>query len=104
MPAGRSFGLNGNVLEYLVITDDNDASGLIWKYDQENKKLRAYVQGYDHGAAGAVVMDDYPIVAGAGVTSGISVSLTSAAAAGIARLGGLQELLGGTAARAAQVL
>lgn len=104
MPVGRSFGLNGNVLEYLVLTDANDASGLIWKYDQENKKLRAYVQGYDHGTGGAVTMDDYPVVAAAGVTSGISVSLTTGAGAAVGRLGGLQELLGGTDAPAAQVL
>jgi hypothetical protein len=104
MPAAKSFAMNGGVLEYLVITDGNDASGLIWKYDQDNKKLRAYVQGYDHGAGGAVTLDDYPVVAAAGVTSGISVSLTTGAGAGVGRLGGLQELLGGTDAPAAQVL
>ena len=104
LPAAKSFAMNGGVLEYLILTDSNDASGLIWKYDQDNKKLRAYVQGYDHGTGGTVTLDDYPVTAAAGVTSGISVSLTTAAGAAVARLGGLQELLGGTDAPAAQVL
>lgn len=104
LPAAKSFGLYGNVLEYLVITDSNDASGFVWKYDQENKKLRCYVQGYAHGTGGSVTMDDYPVTAAAGVTSGISVSLTTGAGAATARLGGLIELAAASDAPAAQVL
>lgn len=91
LPGFGKFGMKRN-LDYILVTDSNDAVGVIWKYDQANKKLRAYVQGYAHGAAGAVVLDDYPVTAADGVTTGISVSLTSARSASTARLGGLVEL------------
>jgi hypothetical protein len=56
LPAARSFGLNANVLEYLVITDGDDGTGLIWKYDQENKKLRVYYQEPTNATAGRVAL------------------------------------------------
>lgn len=91
IPAFSGFGMKRN-LDFIILYDQNDAVGLIWKYDAAAKKLRAYVQGYDHGTGGAVTMDDYPITAGDGVTSGISVSLTTGAGAAVAQLGGLVEL------------
>lgn len=104
LPAGTKFGLPGNQLEYLILTDNEDSTGLVWKYDQENKKLRCYVQGYAHGAGGAVTMDDYPVTAAVGVTSGISVSLTTGAGAATGRLGGLVELAATSDAPAATVI
>lgn len=41
MPTRGNLGFKRNV-EYLIVTDGNDASGLIWKYDQANHKLRAW--------------------------------------------------------------
>lgn len=79
-------------VKYLDIIDPNDADGFVWKYDKENKKLRCYVQGYDHGTGGSVTLDDYPITAAAGVTTGISISLTTGAGAAVGRLGALVEM------------
>jgi len=101
MPAFGSFGMVRN-LDYLTVIDQDDGNGIFWKYDKENNKLRAYVQGYAHGTGGAVTLDDYPVTAAFGVTSGISVSLTTGAGAVTDRLGGLVEASGG--APAAQVL
>jgi hypothetical protein len=42
LPAFGSFGMK-RYLEYITITDANDASGIMWKFDQENKKLRAWL-------------------------------------------------------------
>lgn len=41
LPGFASFGLVRN-LDYLILTDANDGSGITWKYDQENKKLRGW--------------------------------------------------------------
>ena len=89
-------------LDFLTVFDENDASGIAWKYDQANNKLRAWVQGYAHGTGGGVTLDDYPVTAAFGVTSGISVSLTTGAGAATGRLGGMVEASGD--APAAQVL
>jgi len=43
MPAYAALGLRRN-LEYLILSDQDDGSGLLWKYDQANNKLRAYHQ------------------------------------------------------------
>ena len=94
LPAFGKWGMKRN-LDYIALTDSNDAVGIIWKFDQDNKKLRGYVQGYAHATGGAVTMDDYPITAADGVTSGISVSLTTGAGAATAHLGGLVELATG---------
>lgn len=50
MPAFGSFGL-GKVLDYLVLIDSDDSSGVLWKYDKDNNKLRGYEVG---GVAGQV--------------------------------------------------
>lgn len=104
MPAFDSFGMIRN-LDYLTVLDQDDGNGVFWKYDKENNKLRAYVQGYAHGTGGAVTLDDYPVNAAFGVTSGISVSLTTGAGAATGRLGGLVESASGAGnAPAAQTL
>lgn len=68
-------------------------SGFAFDYDYTNSKVLAYTQGYAHGTGGSVTMDDYPITAGPGVTSGISVSLTTGAGAATGNLGPLVETL-----------
>lgn len=49
LPAFGSFGL-GKVLDYLVLIDADDATGLMWKYDKDNNKLRAYRQNIRTGS------------------------------------------------------
>lgn len=41
LPGFASFGMKRN-LDYLTVFDENDATGIIWKYDAANNKLRAY--------------------------------------------------------------
>lgn len=41
LPAHGAFGLQ-RTLDYLTLIDGGSASGLTWKYDATNKKLRAY--------------------------------------------------------------
>ena len=94
MPAASAFGMKDH-LDFLSLMDYDDATGLVWKYYKANNKLRAYVQGYAHGTGGAVTLDDYPVNAAFGVTSGISVSLTTGAGAATGRLGALIESASG---------
>jgi hypothetical protein len=42
MPVFGTLGMKRNV-DFLTIFDENDASGIIWKYDAANHKLRGYV-------------------------------------------------------------
>lgn len=67
--------------------------GFTYAYDYTNSKVLVYSQGYAHGTGGAVTLDDYPITAGPGVTSGISISLTTGAGAATGNLGPLVETL-----------
>src|ERR1051325_5444348 len=41
LPSYLKFGMVRN-LEYLKIVDGDDGTGIVWKYDYENKKLRGY--------------------------------------------------------------
>lgn len=49
------FGIFGMVrnLDYLTLFDNDDASGILWKYDTTNKKLRGYRQGVRTGSTAA---------------------------------------------------
>lgn len=69
----------------------NGVAGLTYVYDYTAQKIKVFTQGYAHGTGGSVTLDDYPITAGPGVTSGISVSLTTGAGAATANLGPLVE-------------
>lgn len=103
LPAATSFGLR-STLEYLILTDANDASGIMWKYDQENKKLRGYLQGITVSAAGSATMDDFALDTTADPTAtAVAVSLTNSAGAGTKYLGVMKEM-GTSHAPAAQIL
>jgi hypothetical protein len=52
LPAFGSFGHIRN-LDYLTIFDVDDASGIMWKYDRTNNKLRGYRQGVRTGSTAA---------------------------------------------------
>lgn len=93
LPAAASFGLTSS-LDYLVILDQDDATGIVWKYDYENKKLRQYVQGTVVSAAGAATMDDFAQDTSADpYATAVSLSLTNSTGAGTKIFGKLKEVL-----------
>lgn len=101
LPAAAAFGMKRN-LDYIILVDNNDAVGLVWKYDKDNKKLRAYVQGVAHATGGSATLDDYPVTAGDGVDASTSVSFQAGIGAATTRIGGLVEM--GNTAVSAQTL
>ena len=103
LPAFGNFGLKKS-LEYLILFDENDATGIVWKYDYDNKKLRGYIQGVTVSAAGAATMDDFALDTSAEpLSTAVAVSLTNSTGAGVKYLGKLIELTT-THAPAAQTL
>lgn len=44
MPSAGNFGLVRN-LTLLSLVDNDDASGIVWKWDKDNNKLRGYKTG-----------------------------------------------------------
>lgn len=111
LPAAASFGMVRNI-DFIVITDANDAAGIVWKYDQANHKLRGYIQGAVISAAGSGTLDDHPLdgtadplAAADRQPSNGAVSLgIIASAAGTVYLGAMKELLAAEHAPASQVL
>lgn len=101
--APTSWGLRRS-LDYIVLNDANDGSGIVWKYDRENKKLRGYISGITVSAAGAATVDDFALDTTAEpLATAVSLSLTNNTGAGVKYLGSLIELTT-THAPAAQVL
>ncbi len=117
LPAAGFFGL-ARSMDHLILIDTNDASGLMWKYDRENKKLRAWqgaAQTHGHdlvtitGAAGDANLEVEttagPILRtqGAGYTfAEADVATKGGVASKTLAAGALVEL--GSVAVAAQVL
>ena len=92
LPAFGSFGMVRH-LEDIILLDSDDASGIIWKYNREAKKLKAYIQGITVGAAGAATLDDFPLDTTADpLATAVSLSLTNNTGAGAKYLGKLLEL------------
>ena len=104
LPAFGAYGMRMEI-EHLAEVDVNDASGIIWKYDKDNNKLRGYIMGLDISAAGSATLDDYPINTTNQplATASLSVSFQQSLGAGVKYLGELQELTT-THAPAAQTL
>ena len=91
-------------IEDIVLADANDGSGILWKYDRENHKLRGYISGVTVAAAGSATMDDFALDTSAEpLATAVAVSLTNSTGAGVKYLGSLVELAA-AAAPAAQVL
>lgn len=104
MPTYDGFGMIRQ-LDYLNILDQDDSNGIFWKYDKDNNKLRAYVQGAAHAAAGAATLDDYAVTGAFGVSAGISISREAAAGATTSRWGAMVEApASATPAPAAQTI
>jgi hypothetical protein len=98
LPAADKFGMYRQ-LDYMVLTDNNDAVGIIWKFDQENKKLRGWIQGVVLSAAGSGTLDDHPLnstadplTAAAHQPGAALPSIGVVGAAGTSFLGALKEL------------
>ena len=103
LPAAASFGMQSTI-HRVKLLDEDDASGIAWKYDYENKKLRAYLQGIIVSAAGAATMDDFALnTTTEPLATAVSLSLTNNTGAGTKYLGKLIEMAT-TQAPAAQVL
>lgn len=104
LPTYPSFGMS-TVLKYLNIVDDSDATGIVWKYDYTNKKLRGFIQGAVIAAAGAATLDDFALNTTTDPTaSSMSLGLDDAQGAGTVFIGQLKELAGGTSVVPAQTL
>lgn len=65
-------------------------AGLVFEYDHTNQKVLVYAQGVLVGAAGAVVIDDFPVTAGPGVSASVSIGLGAGGAT--VGLGALKEV------------
>ena len=103
MPGAASFGLRQQTL-FLESIDTDDASGIVWKYDKDNNKLRGYIQGATLSAAGAATADDYPLDTTADtLASATSMMFITTTGAGTTYIGKLKELTT-THAPAAQTL
>ena len=103
MPAFGSWGMTRN-LDWVTLFDADDASGIIWKYDRTNNKLRGYIQGEATSGASATAVKGLASnnsLASAGVN--VAVESSGAAASGVIYQGVLQEL-GTSHAPAAQSL
>lgn len=100
LPASGSFGMVRR-LDYIQLIDDNDAAGIIWKYDKENNKLRGYWPTGGAGTAPASSTSD-PAVS---VPSGATAVTSSAAQPNLTESPGAgKEFVGGTTTVAAQTL
>lgn len=103
LPAAGKFGMYRN-LDYLILFDPDDGQGIMWKYDKENNKLRAYIPALDVGAAGAATVDDFPFdTTDEPLATAVSISLTNSTGAGTKYLGRQKELVN-TQAPAAQTM
>lgn len=95
LPAFGSWGMTRN-LDWLTVFDEDDASGVVWKYDRTNNKLRGYVQGVN--VASNVAADTkFEATAVANSLAAIRFTITCAdlvtiGSSGAARTGVLQEL------------
>ena len=104
LPAASKFGFT-NYIATLSIYDQDDASGIVWKYDSVNKKLRGYIAGVIVSAAGSATMDDFALdTTTEPLATAVSVSLTNSTGAGTKYLGKLIELSAGAHAPASQTL
>jgi hypothetical protein len=105
LPDIGSFGMVRNMAG-LTLFDPDDAHGILWKYDSENRKLRGFIQGVTVSAAGSATLDDFKLnsTGDALVDKEISLGLSNDAGAGTYYLGKLKELSAGVHAVPAQTL
>ena len=94
-----------NSITSVTLFDNDDGSGIVWKFDQANRKLRGYIAGIVVSAAGSATMDDFALDTTAEpLSTAVAVSLTNSTGAGTKYLGKLIELSAGAHAPAEQTL
>lgn len=106
LPTFASWGMIRNI-DFVTCFDSDDASGIIWKYDRTNHKLRGYVQGASTSGALATGLSVAGLLSSntlASTGAAVAVESSGAAASGVIYQGVLKELLAGTHAPAAQTL
>ena|SRR3990172_684870 len=77
---GESFTAANLGLRTVDLMVLQQTKGIVFEYDYTNSKVLAYAQGALVGAAGAEVLDDFPITAGPGVTADTHLSLKAGSA------------------------
>jgi len=78
---GESFAASDLGLRTIdLMLFQSGTKGLAFEYDYTNSKVLAYAQGAVVGAAGAQILDDFPITAGPGVTADTHLSLKAGSA------------------------
>lgn len=87
MPGFATFGMKRN-LDFLTIFDENDASGIVWKYDKDNNKLRAWhvlsaAAGVSGAASATVTGNALALSTGSNAASG-PINLAESKQVGIA--------------------
>ena len=87
---GESFTAANLGLRTVDLMLFSPTSGFTFEYDYTNSKVLVYTQGVAHGAAGAVTLDDYPVSAGPGISSGASISREASATSPL-RMGPMKE-------------
>ena len=88
---GESFVPSDVGMREFVDVKIHPTSGFVFEYDYTNEKILVYTQGVAHGSAGSVTLDDYPVTAGPGATSGASISREASATSPL-RMGPLKEI------------
>lgn len=83
LPAFSKFGFMRE-LESLMLTDKNDAVGLDWKYDHDNKKLRAWQTAASASTAHTHTLHFQTAAAANAVTAAANALRTPAAAFDVA--------------------
>jgi hypothetical protein len=106
LPTFASWGMVRNI-DFVTFFDEDDASGIVWKYDRANHKLRGYMGGFTVAStAAADTKRDATLSTASLGTAVIAITCAQAAAAssGAYYTGMLVELKAGTTAPAAQTL
>lgn len=77
---GESFTAADIGLRTMDMVMVHQTKGIVFEYDYTNSKILAYAQGALVGAAGAEILDDFPVTAGPGVTADTHLSLKAGSA------------------------
>lgn len=93
MPAFASFGFKRNI-DYLVFFDTNDAVGLVWKWDKDNNKLRAWQSGGQAAHTHDLHLNQADVVDGAGTRVNAATNLIGANSGADVLIAGVADTTG----------
>jgi hypothetical protein len=81
LPTFASWGMVRNI-DFVTFFDENDAAGIVWKYDRTNHKLRGYIGGFEVAStAAADTKRDATVTTASLGTAKIAITCAQAAAA-----------------------